>query len=330
MNFSADADFAASAASAAFLEHPLGFIDVGARGGAHAVIAPLGELASVLAFEPDPEEFSKLQRTMHHVEPWALSHKAGIAEFKVFNCLTNSSLLRPNELYTKRYSMKTKWTTVKTVRVQTTTLDKILFGPRKRERHWGEFVKLDTQGTEHDILRGAARTLKERTVAVLCEVEFFPIYKGQKLFSEVELFLRKMGFSFYGLHGLHCRSSKLLNKSHQGGRERLFHSDAVFFKDPFSGGSKLSMRGLHALFVTTLLLGYYDFALEIALGTWARGAEGRRLRRFVRRLAEKEPAALQADFRSLSRITSVAVGKFLDRWQTRLSYEDVPEDGSAE
>ena len=35
-----------------FSEQPLGFVDIGARGGVHPLVAPLGECVSVLGFEP--------------------------------------------------------------------------------------------------------------------------------------------------------------------------------------------------------------------------------------------------------------------------------------
>jgi len=91
-----------------------------------------------------------------------------------------------------------KWRQIGVVPLVTTNLDKLLFGPLRQEDFWGEFLKLDTQGTEFEILQGAERTLAERTVAVFCEVEFFQVMEGQKLFSDVELFLREHGFAFYG------------------------------------------------------------------------------------------------------------------------------------
>ena len=68
-----------------------------------------------------------------------------------------------------------------------------------------------------------------------------------------------------------------------------FYADAVFFKDPLPGGPQrepLSMRGNHVLFACTILLGYYDFALELALATWAFGVEATRIEKLVRKCAE--------------------------------------------
>ena len=144
---------------------------------------------------------------------------------------TNSSLRAPNPAIVARYNME-KWREVGTVPLRTGTLDDVLFGPHEAEPFWGEFIKLDTQGTEYEVLRGATRTLRERTVAIVAEVEFFQVYEGQRLFTEVELMLRELGFTFYGFLTLAQRSCRQLNKRVELGRERYFFGDAVFFKDP--------------------------------------------------------------------------------------------------
>lgn len=54
-------------------------------------------------------------------------------------------------------------------------------------------IKLDTQGSELDILRGASRALSSCTLIEI-EVEFNPIYEGQNLFCDVDRFLRDRGF----------------------------------------------------------------------------------------------------------------------------------------
>src|SRR6266567_2061321 len=118
---------------------------------------------------------------------------------------------------------------------------------------FGEFIKLDTQGTEYEILQGAARALSERTVALLVEVWFCTPYQDQKLFSELELYLRSFGFAFYGATP-HYRSRKLVDKRRQVTRERPLWADAIFLKDPLNSPGKLSSRQIYALFICSLLL----------------------------------------------------------------------------
>ena len=62
-----------------------------------------------------------------------------------------------------------------------------------------DFLSIDTEGSEYDILTGATRVLQENTLAVALEVEFHPLFAGQKLFGDVCRLLAEHGFLFVGL-----------------------------------------------------------------------------------------------------------------------------------
>ena len=57
-----------------------------------------------------------------------------------------------------------------------------------------DFLSIDTQGSELQILRGAINSLATETVAVCCEINFCDLYQGAGLFSELDQFLRNLGF----------------------------------------------------------------------------------------------------------------------------------------
>lgn len=325
-----------------FQDKPLGFIDIGARGGVHELVEPLAAATAVLGFEPDQEECARMRQALALSSPWAncqmeasaLAEGDGEAVLHLLSAPTNHSLRPPNRKLTDRYKM-VKWQLVGTQPLRTTGLDKILFGSRAAETHWGEFIKLDTQGTEFEIMQGARRTLSERTVALVTEVAFVQTYEGQKLFSEIEIYLRELGFSFYGFASQHHRSCKLLDKRKEAGRERLLFGDAVFFKDPLPIGlqvPELSPRAIHALFVCAILLGYPDFALELALKTWAKGDEAARIEGLIHHLAAAPPAESQQDAAELARrvlarpdFANIEVGRFVDRRRLRCDYDDFLE-----
>ena len=48
-----------------------------------------------------------------------------------------------------------------------------------------DFLSMDTQGSEYDILLGATQVLADSVLALRLEVAFQPIYKGQKLFGDL-------------------------------------------------------------------------------------------------------------------------------------------------
>ncbi len=229
-----------------FREQPLGFVDIGARGGVHPLVEPIADVVSVLGFEPDEHAALEMENCLQY----ALSDRAGPATLWRCAAPTNDSLRPINQAFVDRYNM-VKFQQTGRVVVQVETLDRII-AVRPEQ---GEFLKLDTQGTEYEILHGAWRTLHERTAAVYCEVEFAQIYAGQRLFGDVEGFLRGHGFSFIGFDNMSYRSRWRM------GRERLLHADALFIKDPLE--ITISKRQAQVACMACLLCGYDDLAKEI-------------------------------------------------------------------
>lgn len=336
-------DFSGSTIAKTLADKPLGFIDIGARGGTHDMVDPVAQQTAVLGFEPDKEECDRLLANNEVTGPWAqfaleaiaLADADKKATLHLLSAATNHSLLSPNKAFADRYNM-VKWEEVGTFDLDTVTLDSVLFGNRKDETHWGEFMKIDTQGTEYEILEGALKTLDERCVAVVAEVSFCELYKEQKLFSDVEQLMRQQGFSFYGFMPIHTRSRKLLDKRTHITVERALYSDAVFFKDPLAGGPKkvtLSTRQQHVLFTVALLLNFYDFAMELAQETWLKDAddmERGRIERLVKDLAElpasKNAQAVEAlaqQVKQAPELANVCVGNFVDRRRRVCDFDDI-------
>lgn len=333
--------FKNTAVSKSLNEMPLGFIDIGARGGAHDIVEPIAKQTAVLGFEPDLEECERLMSMPEVYEPWgrfllkpvALAEKKGTATLKLLSSNTNHSLLSPNKALTKRYNM-VKWEEVGEWPLETDTLDAALSGDDMKGQRWAEFLKIDTQGTEYDILQGSLQTLARETVAVVAEVAFCELYQGQKLFSDVEALMRQHGFSFYGFTTLHTRSQKYLDKKSHATRERLIYTDAIFFKDPLSGGYSglFDVRMSHALFTIALLLGFYDYALELASGTWLKMAneeEKANILSLVHWCARKDPAQTLKAANTLAQLvnespelSNVIVGGFVDRRRFCCDYDD--------
>ncbi len=316
---------------------PIGFIDVGARDWVHPLIDPVPKAIAVLGFEPDRAECARMQADPSlkeryadvHIEPIALADKDGPAVLYEIIAPTNSSLRRPNPVFVERYDM-VKWHEVGQFPLQTTTLDNILFGQRAGEVHWGEALKIDTQGTEFEILQGALRTLEERTSFVCLEVSFCELYSGQAQFSEIELLMREAGLSFYGFDAGFTRSRRSLDKRTHWGRERMFQADAYFFRDPFDPqnvGKPSSERSRAVTAAFAILSGYHDFALEL-LATL--GEAGKTLSETVIRDAALPAEGSRAAAEALAQAViarpddaNVLVGKFVDQRRAKNDYFDV-------
>ncbi len=333
-----DESFVASEVHTLLRQAPLGFIDIGARGGVQPFADPVAQLAAVLAFEPDPDAIGPLEASLGPhwaqtaVENTALGGTCGMAPLYQFAHAVNTSLLPVNEAFRDRYRVASLAGRGQT-ETRLETLDAILFGRRAAQPFWGELLKLDAQGAEMDILRAAPRTLSERTVAIVAEVCFLEVYRDQPLFSQMEQFLSTQGFTFYGFLNVQGWSRKFIDKRRAHGRERLCFGDAVFFKDPLPGsnyrGQELTTRQHAMLYLCALLLGYYDFAIELAIEANLSAEEIQRRIRLAQRFAEStaadpiaETEALLARMRETPQDAAIELGRFVDRRRTLCDMSD--------
>lgn len=288
---------------------PLGFVDVGALGGIHPLVEPLASHTHALCFEPDPADCAALREKYKSQCPFSKITVVETAlgtpgreneQLYISKVPTNTSLLKPSEHFIRRYHAK-KFEVDRVVPIKTRTLDKVLaetagLGPRM-----GELLKLDTQGSECRILKGATRMLSEACLGIWCEVEFFQVYEGQETFADVDLFLREYGFLIYGLYP-HYRSVKSLDRSLYRTEERLMWADAVFIKDPLDPRNfqrTFSDRDMNVLILIAMMTRFYDFALELIRRTFEEGAARTALESVVRELARINPEDMQREIKRL-------------------------------
>jgi len=178
---------------------------------------------------------------------------------------TASSLLKPSNEMFIRYNAAKTYQIKKTVSVKVDTLDQLILEDKKLSSCVGEFIKMDCQGAEYYILEGAKRILSERCVALYLETEFFKIYKNQKTFSEIDLFLRDKGFQLYAIYP-HYISTKKLDRKKYDTEERVQWADVLYFKDYFGfekNRRNYSSRDIEVLLIVSILTRFYDFAMEI-------------------------------------------------------------------
>src|SRR5581483_5358136 len=142
------------------------------------------------------------------------------------------------------------FTVSSTAEVKTTRLDDVEGLPAI------DFMKLDVQAAELDVLKGATRTL-ESVLVIETEVEFVPLYKNQPLFGDIQVFLRDRGFLFHKFLDIAGRSFRPLNGP--GGNpfaatSQVLWADAIFVRD-FSKLDRFSDEQL--IKSAAILLGAY-------------------------------------------------------------------------
>jgi FkbM family methyltransferase len=177
---------------------PPTYVDVGARGGLSRAWNLLSycRLVKPLFFEPDSAAAAEIKRRYPEsiVAPYALgSVDNQRAMLNVTKDAGRSSLLRPNPALAG-VNDDSAWHVLKSSEVILRRLDMVW------RSEWGapEYVKIDVQGFELEVLKGMGDLLK----GVKClqiESSLVPFYDGQPDFGTVNRFLRENGFALVKL-----------------------------------------------------------------------------------------------------------------------------------
>ena len=105
-----------------------------------------------------------------------------------------------------------------------------------------DFIKIDTEGSELEILEGGENVLDKEAVAVLVEVAFCPYQTGRPLFADIDIFLRRHGFILYDLETVRLARSALppLNTyiADPSCYGQILAGDALYLRDFVSDSSR--------------------------------------------------------------------------------------------
>ena len=245
------------------LDRLIDIVDIGANpidGDAPYKSILAAGLARVVGFEPNPEGLSKLNAQKGPNEtylPYAVFDGTE-QEIKFCHWPGMTSLLEPNTELLGYYHGFPEWGKVLERRkISTIRLDDVA------EIKDIDYLKIDIQGAELEVFRNGVDRLRDCLV-IQTEVEFLPMYKGQPLFSEVELFLRSQGFVFHRFVDWQSRTVRpmLLDKNIYANLSQAFYGDAVFIKD-FTKFDRLDPIALKKLaLVLHDVYGSYDIALR--------------------------------------------------------------------
>lgn len=186
------------------LQTGLKLVDIGGRGEAMPQLVPLAPVADYFTCEPDIAEAERLRVELPRQVPWrsitviseALAARSGQATLYCTVRPGMSSLLEPDQEVANRSCIGPKFQVTSTRTVPTVTLDEAA------ARYGFEdacFLKVDTQGTELDILESGGSII-DGVVGIYVETLFHPFYKNQSLFADVDAHLRHCGFSLFNLH----------------------------------------------------------------------------------------------------------------------------------
>ena len=241
-------------------------------------------------YEPDTTSIGGIYRaTAHlpsqtHVLAECLSGKGGPRDFFIFNDRYRSSMLPLIPDFANRYAFDPQFgwdqdpestEVIEHSTIETRTLDDVVNDPAS-EVPAPDYLSLDTQGTELEILEGGEKTLERNVLGVFVEVGFTPTYEGQAIFSELVAYLASRSFRLASLNVFPAQART---------RERLpigFRADgfvdsgeAFFLRDPHSGFDKMDNPDLARgkLVFIAFIHGYPHLTYELVTTLGVRSLE---------------------------------------------------------
>jgi len=247
----------------------LKLVDVGGRGSAFPPILPLAHLSHYYVSEPDVQEAERLKEQLPLQAPWrsvtvmseAIASSRGSANLYLTTAPGMSSLLEPDRSVTKRYCVAPKFDVTSVTTVPTLPLD-------EAASRYGftdaAFLKVDTQGTELDILESGARLVAGSLVSVHTESLFQPFYKGQSVFADVDSHLRRNGFALFSLNRTTVRRSSYHVRRYS--KRLVVWAHCLYIREPetlLSAEADTRRRQLSHVLAIALAFQHFDLAREV-------------------------------------------------------------------
>ena len=187
-------------------------VDIGANVGQFGLdVRRHGFQGQIISYEPVRKSFESLTHTMKQHQPWkAFQMGLGTTESELMinvsgNSGLSSSILEMGSLHLQNFPDSA---TVAKQRISISTIDKQLeaIGLKPQEI----MLKLDVQGFEDEVLKGASKSLSNIPFCYL-EVSIYPLYEGEKPFLPILIELSNYGHEVIDVfRGIKAKDGRLL------------------------------------------------------------------------------------------------------------------------
>ena len=151
-----------------FANDNLVVVDVGARKGFEKHWNHYAEQVNLIGFEPNQESYKecleKKSNNQTSYYPYALDRKKGEKDFYITSYLSACGFYVPDKKIIKRFGSEDFFNIKEVTKVSTIDLDSFC---NENSVQNIDFIKLDTEGSELDILKGGEKTLIKSVLILL-------------------------------------------------------------------------------------------------------------------------------------------------------------------
>jgi FkbM family methyltransferase len=179
------------------------FIDVGADNGNFGCeVREAGYNNLIVSFEPVSSSYEKLLAASKGDPLWstyklALGSMNKKLEINVIKASYLSSLLKPNDYLKKIFREDSSVVSIETVEVR--TLDSMINELIKDIAEPRIFLKMDTQGYDHEVFKGAIGCM-DKISGIQSELSILPLYQGMLSYIDSLKFYNDNGFAITGMY----------------------------------------------------------------------------------------------------------------------------------
>lgn len=220
---------------------PLVILDGGAAQGFDPRWNKFDPVCIRIGIEPDAEECERLRNApaaaefpgRYHILQTALWSSDCKKILHITGDPDSSSFFKSNHRYIDRLPDQEPLATRSSIEVEAKALDNIpLPIPGGLD-----VIKLDIQGAELDALRGGEGIIRKGVLAVIIEVAFVQIYENAPLFSDIDVFMRNLGFSLFDIDLRRWQRRHLAKTFDRLRVGQVTWADVLYMRDPTVGGA---------------------------------------------------------------------------------------------
>jgi len=236
--------------------------DIGSTGGLSPLWVVIKDLISCYAFDPDSRSvlgFNKGYKNYNHAL-WSSKSELSLHLTKFPDA---SSIYPPNLKFLKQFLNFKDHEVEKKVKIKAKKMDDIDF-----KKNNPDFIKVDTEGADLDIIKGAQNNIKNNCIGLQIEVQFVERNLGSPLFGEIHEFLIKNGFWIMDLKKESWIRKNSIYKVNS--KPQLIWGDAIYMLSSemiIKKGSKIPENErvffLLKIILISLVYGFHDYAFQI-------------------------------------------------------------------
>ncbi len=244
-----------------FRESPFVIYDIGAAGDVCIPFrGPICDRMRIYGFEPTEEGFRALVRK-HRDEPSVEIRQVALCdrdEAVPFHICTGGRIT-----YSSLIDLSARGLDYETTTVEGARLDSV---PARYGFPPADFLKLDTEGSELQILTAGRQMLETEVLGVMVEISFWRKGTAGVVFHEIDRLMNDLGFVLYDLR---------INRSHISGlggkKDKVRSGDALYLRDfsDYAAGAGADLSGdrvrikLFKLIALCIAWRYLEYAVEL-------------------------------------------------------------------